>query len=108
MTCIFGAVQKNAVYRKRYNHELYELFNEPDIVVHGSFHVGFVVGKVALGQGFLRVLRFSPVSMIPLWLSILVCHLGDENRSVGGRSSETFTLHTDRGLFMGSIWFQGN
>jgi hypothetical protein len=28
----FGAVQKNGVWRKRYNHELYELFNEPDIV----------------------------------------------------------------------------
>jgi hypothetical protein len=31
----------------------------------GSIHVGFVVGKVALGQVFLRVLRFSPVSIIP-------------------------------------------
>jgi hypothetical protein len=29
---IFGAVQENGVWRKRYNHELYELFNEPDIV----------------------------------------------------------------------------
>jgi hypothetical protein len=27
--------------------------------------VGFVVGKVALGQVFLRVLRFSPVNIIP-------------------------------------------
>jgi hypothetical protein len=25
-------VQENGVWRKRYNHELYELFNEPDIV----------------------------------------------------------------------------
>jgi hypothetical protein len=31
----------------------------------GSVHVGFVVDKVAPGQGFLRVLRFSPVSFIP-------------------------------------------
>jgi hypothetical protein len=31
----------------------------------GSVHVGFVVDKVALGQAFLRVLRFSPVSLIP-------------------------------------------
>jgi hypothetical protein len=31
----------------------------------GSIHVGFVVGKVALGQVFFRVLRFSPVSIIP-------------------------------------------
>jgi hypothetical protein len=25
-------VKENGVWRKRYNHELYELFNEPDIV----------------------------------------------------------------------------
>jgi hypothetical protein len=30
----------------------------------GSVHVGFVVDKVALGQGFPRVLRFSPVTFI--------------------------------------------
>jgi hypothetical protein len=30
--CIFGAMQENYMWRKRYNHELYELFNEPDIV----------------------------------------------------------------------------
>jgi hypothetical protein len=30
----------------------------------GSVHVGFVVDKVTLGQVFLRVLRFSPVSFI--------------------------------------------
>jgi hypothetical protein len=29
--------------------------------------VGFVVDKVALGQAFLRVLRFSPVNIIPPW-----------------------------------------
>jgi branched-subunit amino acid transport protein len=28
----------------------------------------FAVDKVALGQVFLRVLRFSPVSIIPPWL----------------------------------------
>jgi hypothetical protein len=32
LRCIFGTVQENGVWRKRYNHELYELFNEPDIV----------------------------------------------------------------------------
>jgi hypothetical protein len=31
LRCIFGAVQENGGWRKRYNHELYELFNEPDI-----------------------------------------------------------------------------
>jgi hypothetical protein len=55
----------------------------------GSVHVGFVVDKVALGQGFLRVLPFS--------LSISFHHcppcsyiaLGINNRPSGGRSSET-------------------
>jgi hypothetical protein len=31
----------------------------------GSVHVGFVMDKVALGQVFPRVLRFSPVNFIP-------------------------------------------
>jgi hypothetical protein len=31
----------------------------------GLVHVGFVVDKVALGQVFPRVLRFSPVNLIP-------------------------------------------
>jgi hypothetical protein len=31
----------------------------------GSVHVGFVVDKVALGQVFPRVLRFSSVNFIP-------------------------------------------
>jgi hypothetical protein len=37
-----------------------------------SIHVGFVVGKVALGQIFLRVLRFSLVNIIPPSLSKLI------------------------------------
>jgi hypothetical protein len=32
-------------------------------------HVGFVVDKVALGQVFPRVLRFSPVNFIPPMLN---------------------------------------
>jgi hypothetical protein len=32
LRCVFGAVQENGVWRKRYNRELCELFNEPDIV----------------------------------------------------------------------------
>jgi hypothetical protein len=32
LRCVFGAVQKNGVWGKRYNHELYELFDEPGIV----------------------------------------------------------------------------
>jgi hypothetical protein len=31
----------------------------------GSVHVGFLVYKVALGQVFARVLRFSSVSFVP-------------------------------------------
>jgi hypothetical protein len=31
LRCIFG-VQENGVWRKKCNHELHELFNEPDIV----------------------------------------------------------------------------
>jgi hypothetical protein len=34
LRCIFGAVQNNGTWRKRYNHELYKLFNEPDITTY--------------------------------------------------------------------------
>jgi hypothetical protein len=47
----------------------------------GSVYVGFVVDKVALGQVFLRVLRFSPVNIIPPRLSLLTYHLGDEQQT---------------------------
>jgi hypothetical protein len=32
LRCIFGAVQDKSTWRKRYNYELYKLFNEPDII----------------------------------------------------------------------------
>jgi hypothetical protein len=32
LRCVFGEVQENGVWMKTYKHELYELFNEPDIV----------------------------------------------------------------------------
>jgi hypothetical protein len=44
----------------------------------GTVHVTFVVDKVALGQGFLRVRPFSSVSIIPPWHPILMYHMGDE------------------------------
>jgi hypothetical protein len=45
----------------------------------GSVRVGFVVDKVALGQVFLRVLQFSPLNIIPPWLSSnLTYNLADE------------------------------
>jgi hypothetical protein len=42
-----------------------------------SVHVGFVVGKVVLEQGFLQVLWFS-LSVSFHWVFILIYHLGDE------------------------------
>ena len=32
LRCIFGAKQENGTWRKRYNYELYEIFNKPNIV----------------------------------------------------------------------------
>jgi branched-subunit amino acid transport protein len=43
-----------------------------------SVHVGFVVNKMALGQIFLQVLQFSPISIIPSGFHIPIYHLGDE------------------------------
>jgi hypothetical protein len=34
LRCIFGAEQENGTWRKRYNHELYEMFNDSNIVNH--------------------------------------------------------------------------
>jgi hypothetical protein len=39
---------------------------------------GIMVNKVALGQVFFKVLWFSPVHIIPRWLSSLICHPEDE------------------------------
>jgi hypothetical protein len=35
-------------------------------------------GQVAMEQGFLRGLRCSPASIIPLWISILICNVKGE------------------------------
>jgi hypothetical protein len=43
-----------------------------------SVHLETVVNKQALKQVFLLVLPFSHVNIIPLWLSMLIHHLGDE------------------------------
>ena len=32
LRCIFGAKQENEIWRKRYNYELYEIFNDSNIV----------------------------------------------------------------------------
>jgi hypothetical protein len=55
-----------------------------------SVHVVFVVDKVALGQAFLRVLRFSPLSVVPPWLSVLI-YLGMNIKPFCGRSSYTIS-----------------
>jgi hypothetical protein len=46
----------------------------------GSIHVGFLADKVSLGRGFLRVLLFSPVSIISPRLSTLIYHLRDKQQ----------------------------
>jgi hypothetical protein len=63
----------------------------------GSFIVGFVVDKVTVGQVFNRVLRFSLVSNItPPWLHTHIIIWGKNNRSTGGRSSETYSRPIDK------------
>jgi hypothetical protein len=39
--------------------------------------------------GFLRVLRVSPVNIIPPWFSVLVYHMGMNNMPVGGNSPDS-------------------
>jgi hypothetical protein len=41
-------------------------------IAHRSVHVGCMVDRVALGQVFLQVLRFFPVSIVPPWVCILI------------------------------------
>jgi hypothetical protein len=36
---IFGPVEENGTWRRRYNHELYKLFNKPDITGYTSIKV---------------------------------------------------------------------
>jgi hypothetical protein len=56
----------------------------------GRVRVGFVLDKVALGQIFLRVLRFYPVSFISPRLHTHIGIIwGMNDRPVGGRSSAT-------------------
>jgi hypothetical protein len=50
----------------------------------------FVVGEVALGQVFLRVLRFSPVDIIHVDFYSCITW-GMYNRHVGGHSSEKWS-----------------
>jgi hypothetical protein len=49
----------------------------------------FVLNKVALGKDFLLDLLYSHLNIIPLFISITVSNLGNNNRPIGGGSSET-------------------
>jgi hypothetical protein len=46
--------------------------------VHDRISVGFLLDKVALERVFVKVIRFSPVGIIPPWLSVFIYHVGDE------------------------------
>jgi hypothetical protein len=63
-----------------------------------SVHVGFVVGKVALGHAFLRVLRFSPVNILPPWLFILIYTTTTTSRLGGIVASVLATGPKSRGF----------
>jgi hypothetical protein len=47
-----------------------------------------LMGNVTLEQVITRILRVVPLKIIPPWLSILIYHLGMNNRPLRGRSSE--------------------
>jgi hypothetical protein len=59
--------------------------------------VRFAVDKVALGQSFLRVLRFFSISIIPSMLHIHLYNIWeiDDGTVSGRRSTETVSLHYD-------------
>jgi hypothetical protein len=64
--------------------------------------VRFVVDKVALGQVFLRVVRFT-LSVSFHWDFIPIYHLGNEYRPVGGQRSETYSHPMVMKIHMGII-----
>jgi hypothetical protein len=73
------------------------LLSRSPVLIPVSVRVGFVVDKVALRQFFLRVLRFTPLSIIPSWLSIPISW-GMNMRKFSGRSSETFYQPIDMNM----------
>jgi hypothetical protein len=58
-----------------------------------SVDEGFVVDNVALGQVSILVLRFSPVNIIPPWLSIHIYHLEDEQGRWWPQFRDVVSLH---------------
>jgi hypothetical protein len=70
----------------------------------GLVYVGFVVDKVALGQVFPRVLRFSPVNFVPLVLhytkKLIVFITGLHNKPQGCGAS----VDSVAGPFLKKTW----
>jgi hypothetical protein len=60
-------VQENGVWRKRYDHELYELFNEPDIVKYIKINrlgwAGRVILRMDNNRTVKKVFNTKPVGI---------------------------------------------
>jgi hypothetical protein len=66
LRCIFGAVQENGVWRKRYSHEPCELFNEPDIVNYIKINrLGWAGHVISMGSNrtVKKVFNTKPVGI---------------------------------------------
>jgi hypothetical protein len=71
--------------------------------------VRFVVGKVALGQIFLRVGRFSSVSIIPPMLRLSLIFKATFNRRTNGTILQSFKQKcNDDAFFFGNRAVRGN
>jgi hypothetical protein len=68
------------------------------------FHCNVV--NALLGQVFLRVLQFSPINIIPPWLSILVYHLRDKPQAHWWHSSDIVWLpqHEQQQMSYSPMW----
>jgi hypothetical protein len=72
-------------------------------------HVGFVIDQVTMGEVFLQVIWFSPVTIIPPWLSILIYHQGDEQTAwwwLQFRDIVSLHLHEQEKYFIHTIFIQ--
>ena len=59
LRCIFGEKQENGTWRKRYSYELYEIFNEPNVVNYSFVHSVFwlTTGPKPPPKRFLHIVR---------------------------------------------------
>jgi hypothetical protein len=71
-----------------------------------SIHVGFVVDKVAVGEGLLRVILFFPVNIIPPSFSILIDYivLGMNNTYVKWQQFRDVVLPHQKSIKHDSSW----